>query len=228
MLITPYFVFIHVHKTGGKFIKSVCRDYLPPDWILPHRWDDHAGIRQIPKQHSDLPVFAVVRNPWDWYVSWYHFTRQRERWQTDYDNAAEWRWAFDSGHATFKQAVAALCGEAIPDAERSGPAEEPGWVEKARGHDWDLYSHWCHIVLRDGPQTGRIEVGRYERLTTDFLDFLRRHEVPIGKPFAHALQAAPRVNTSERGPYRRYYDDELRDLVRYKARSIVDTYGYEF
>jgi hypothetical protein len=101
-------------------------------------------------------------------------------------------------------------------------------VAKARKHDWDLYSHWCHIVFQEGPDTGRIEVGRYEQLTADFLNFLRRHEVPVSEPFANALKTVPRVNVSERGPYREYYDAELRELVRYKCRGIVDNYGYEF
>ena len=223
VLTTRYFVFIHIRKTGGKFIKSVCREHMPPDWIIPNTWDDHAGIRQIPPESSGLPIFAVIRNPWDWYVSWYHFTRQRERWDADYEEGSDWRWAFDSGRASFKQAVSALCGEPIPSGER-----EPGWVAKARKHDWDLYSHWCHIVLREGPDTGQIEMGRYEQLSADFLDFLGRHEIPVARPFVHALETAPRINTSERGPYRRYYDDELRELVRYKCRGIVERYGYEF
>jgi hypothetical protein len=228
VLITPYFVFIHVRKTGGKFLKQVCRDQLPPEWFLPHPWDDHAGIRQIPPEYADLPVFAVIRNPWDWYVSWYHFTHQRDRWAADFEDPSDWRWAFDSGRASFKQAVSALCGEPIPRADRSGPASEPGWVAKARGHDRDLYSHWCHIVFQEGPVTGRIEVGRYERLTADFLAFLTRNAVPIPKEFATALVNAPPVNVSRHGPYREYYDADLRELVRRKCRDIIDTYGYEF
>jgi hypothetical protein len=228
VLTTRYFVFIHLRKTGGKFIKSVCRDHLPADWIIPNTLDDHAGIRQIPAECNGLPTFAAIRNPWDWYVSWYHFTRQRERWDADYEENSDWRWAFDSGRASFKQAISALCGVPIPPAERSEPATEPGWVARARGHDWDLYSHWCHIVLREGPDTGQIEMGRYEQLSTDFLDFLGRHEIPVGEAFEHALESAPRINTSEHGPYRRYYDDELRELVRYKCRGIVERYGYEF
>jgi hypothetical protein len=228
VLITPYFIFVHIRKTGGKFLKQVCRDHLPPEWFIPHRWDDHVGIQQIPAEYSEVPVFAAIRNPWDWYVSWYHFTRQRERWDVDYEEPSEWRWAFDSGRASFKQAVSALCGQPIPLGDRSEPAAEPGWVAKARRHDWDLYSHWCHIVLRNGPDTGRVEVGRYERLTSDFLIFLRRHRVPITDAFASALETTPRVNASEHGPYREYYDAELRELVRYKCRGIIDTYGYEF
>jgi len=228
VLTTRYFVFVHVHKTGGKFIKSICRDYLPSDWIIPNTRGDHAGIRQIPPECEGLPVFAAIRNPWDWYVSWYHFTRQRERWAADYEDPSDWRWAFDSGRASFKQAVSALCGEPIAPGERSEPAMEPRWVAKAREHDWDLYSHWCHLVLRNGPDTGRIEMGRYERLTDDFLSFLRRHEIRVGKRFESALKAAPPVNASCREPYRGYYDAELRELVRYKCRRIVDMYGYDF
>ena len=228
MLTTRYFVFVHVHKTGGKFIKSICADHLPAGWIVPNDRNPHAGIRQIPPEFGELPVFAAVRNPWDWYVSWYHFTHQRERWREDYEEPSDWRWAFDSGRATFKQAVSALCGQPIPPAERAEPAQELPWVAKARANDWDLYSHWCHMALQEGPETGRIEVGRYERLTDDFLDFLRRHEIPVGEGFERALKTAPPVNTSERGAYREYYDAELRELVRHKCRGIIDRYGYEF
>ena len=38
----------------------------------------------------------------------------------------------------------------------------------------------------------------------------------------------PADNTSDRGQYRSYYDDRLRDLVAHKARLIVERYGYEF
>jgi hypothetical protein len=226
VLITPYFVFIHVRKTGGKFIKQVCREHLPEDWFVPHAGDDHVGIRQIPDEYAHLPVFAVIRNPWDWYVSWYHFTRQRERWAADYDEGSEWRWAFDLGHASFKQATSALCGEPVEKPPED--AKEPEWITKARSHDWDLYSHWCHIVFQEGPGTGRIDVGRYERLSEDFLGFLERHAVPVPGDFARALTTSERVNPSEHGPYRDYYDPELRDLVAYKCRGIIETYGYTF
>jgi hypothetical protein len=227
VLTTRYFVFIHVQKTGGKFIKSVCREHLPADWFVPNSRGDHAGIRQIPPECADLPAFASIRNPWDWYVSWYHFTRQRERWPADYDEGSDWRWAFDSGRASFKEAVSALCGAPLAGGG-SGTEQEPRWAGEARKHDWDLYSHWCNIVLREGPETGRIEMGRYERLTDDFMEFLQRHRIDPGAGFEQALRTAPRINTSERGPYRDYYDEELRELVRYKARGIVERYGYEF
>ncbi len=228
MLTTRYFVFIHVQKTGGKFIKYICQEHLPGDWIVPNGRRPHATIRQIPPEFNHLPVFAAVRNPWDWYVSWYHFTRQRERWAEDYEDPSDWRWAFDSGRASFKQAVSALCGVPVPPGERSEPALEPPWVVEARKHDWDLYSHWSHVVLQEGPETGRIEMGRYERLTVDFLDFLGRHEIEVGMQFEDALKTAPRVNTSAHGHYRRYYDAELRELVRHKCCGIIDRYGYEF
>ncbi len=37
----------------------------------------HYPYSMLPPGHSDLPVLGMVRNPWDWYVSWYAFnTRQ--------------------------------------------------------------------------------------------------------------------------------------------------------
>jgi hypothetical protein len=33
----------------------------------------HFPCADIPAEASDLPVVGIVRNPWDWYVSWYAF-----------------------------------------------------------------------------------------------------------------------------------------------------------
>ena len=44
MLITKYFVFVHVKKTGGRFIRNLCVNHMPPDWIVA-QLRDHAGAR---------------------------------------------------------------------------------------------------------------------------------------------------------------------------------------
>ena len=42
----------------------------------------HAGIDLIPAEYAHLPAIAFIRNPWDWYVSWYH-------WETQYLGSGE-------------------------------------------------------------------------------------------------------------------------------------------
>jgi len=65
MLITKHFVFVHLQKTGGNFVKAVCEQHLPPGWLVPNDLDDHTSFSRIPDEYSHLPVFSVVGKPWD-------------------------------------------------------------------------------------------------------------------------------------------------------------------
>jgi len=223
MLITKHFVFVHLQKTGGNFVKAVCEQHLPPDWLIPNDLDDHTSFRRIPAEHAHLPVFSVIRNPWDWYVSWYHFTVQTPRGREDEDPDSIWVRLFDCGRRDFAEAVTAAC-----EGNSATPDPPPRWIKALHERDWDLYTLWYWQLAGRGVEQGRVEVGRIETLREDFLAFLRRHDVPVGEEFVDALRAAPAANTSERGDYRGYYDDRLRDLVAHKARLIVERYGYAF
>lgn len=63
-------------------------------------------------------------------------------------------------------------------------------------------------------------VGRFETLEADFA----RACAQVGLP----RLPLPRRNRSTIGDYRRYYDDETRDLVARLARADIDMFGYEF
>ena len=53
-------------------------------------------------------------------------------------------------------------------------------------------------------------------------------ELPEGARVSDALASEPPFGASMRKPYPSYYDDDLRELVRRKARRIVDAFGYDF
>ena len=72
------------------------------------------------------------------------------------------------------------------------------------------------------------EVRRYERLREELLSFLEKNEVPTTPELERDLLTSPRVNTSERGAYQEYYDDDTRELVANHCREIIETYGYTF
>ena len=223
MLITKHFVFVHLQKTGGNFVKAVCEQHLPPGWLVPNDLDDHTSFSRIPDEYSHLPVFSVIRNPWDWYVSWYHFTVQTARGTDDEDPDSIWVRLFDRGRRDFTAAVTAAC-----EGNSATSDPPPRWIDALHERDWDLYTLWYWQLAGRGVEQGRVEVGRVETLREDFLEFLRSHDVPVGEDFVVAVRDAPAANTSEHGEYRDYYDERLRDLVAHKARLIVDRYGYEF
>jgi len=73
-VITYDFIHIHVPRTGGSLVRSLVQELLidtgKTDVIDT---DAHRTLRESRKMAGpDVPSFAFVRNPFDWYVSRYH------------------------------------------------------------------------------------------------------------------------------------------------------------
>jgi hypothetical protein len=221
VLITKYFIFAHVPKTGGTFLRNVCAHQLPADWILSDdREVPHLTVRKIPEEHAGLPIFGVVRNPWDWYVSWYHFTVQNFHTLSERQKGT-WAPIFGEGGTTFREAVTAACtGKPLP-------GQDPGWIRRLGVRKHDLYTAWHIRTLGDPPPQNPLEIGRFENLRVDFLKFLERQQIPVGDHFVSSISnALPQVD-SKHEEFRSYYDPELRELVRSK-NLLVDEFGYTF
>jgi hypothetical protein len=217
MVMTKYFVLIHVPRTGGQFIRKVCFENLPGEWFIRNALDAHTPYDKIARDFPDLPMFSAVRNPWDWYVSWYHYLTQTD---PQSRTGPMWMSAFDRGRKDFRQTVFSACTGQSFDNPRTGPVMEQ--------LDVDHYTAVYTRIVGSGVDAGRVEVGKFENLQRDFLAFLDKHQVPIGQAFARTLLKEPAFGSSKRGRYEQYYDDELRNLVGYKARQLVAQYGYEF
>jgi hypothetical protein len=214
VLVSDHFVYLHMPKTGGGTIRRVLQDVLPAGYVRlgPHP-HVHPGWQLIPPEAADLPVFCHVRNPWDWYVSWYCFSSRRAP-----KTAKLWVSAFGD-QPDFPTFLRRACtGQLdhdrpeIADALRSGQ---------------DFYTaRWLALV--GGVEEERLSVGRFEALFADLDAFLRRAGAPVPDDFRAQASAIPRVHPGDRGAYRDYYDAETRDLVARTSASFVDRYGYEF
>jgi hypothetical protein len=86
IILSTRFVFLHLPKTGGTFAsKALARVLRPRNW--PERlWQrcfgeqylfvhQHGTRADIPEAYRHLPVVGIVRNPYDRYVSEFHFGR---------------------------------------------------------------------------------------------------------------------------------------------------------
>jgi len=73
VLATENFIFIHVPKTGGEFIANAMRQTCDIYDV-----GKHVPFRDTPERFRELPAICFVRNPWDWYVSWWHWARAHE------------------------------------------------------------------------------------------------------------------------------------------------------
>jgi hypothetical protein len=96
MIITDKFVFIHMPKNGGSFVRSVLRrlhNRRSPERIwdrLYNRWfggvgaqfrenEKHAPCFKVPCEHRSKPVVSVIRHPFERYISQYYFGWWRTR-----------------------------------------------------------------------------------------------------------------------------------------------------
>ncbi len=118
MNVTPYFVFVHMPKTGGSFVSAVLRDlYGKGRWhnLLLHNerllafsnqltrfikggrlayeeFNKHGTCHEIPDAASHLPILSCMRNPYDWYVSNYKYAWWRSNPESYPGLRADPRW----------------------------------------------------------------------------------------------------------------------------------------
>jgi hypothetical protein len=220
MLVASQVVFVHIPRTGGGFIKGVLREHLEVDARAP-RLSTHASYDDLPVEFRDRPGFCMVRNPWDWYVSWYHHTikqeRRFERLGSDDPKGANWQALFAGGQSTFKETVTRMCEGRL----------EHAFARSARRRDVDLYSEYVRVLAGGALKRGELEVGRFEELIPFLIELLDRRGL-LTEPLRDAVEHSPPTNAAEHGPYPDYYDQELRDLVAHKARWLTDRFDYAF
>lgn len=97
---SPPFAFIHIWKTAGSSFREILTPYSESSAFskllfrtgmsqsmirdpFRRKYDVHATYQVIEnafgrEKLSNLFTFAVVRNPWDWHVSLYHYMQQQQ------------------------------------------------------------------------------------------------------------------------------------------------------
>jgi hypothetical protein len=203
VLVHDRFVFLQMRKTGSTFLSTVLQEELPSGTLSPG--SEHADWSKIPSGADDRPVLVYVRNPWDWYVSWYHFNLMQGGTGNGY-----WRVLSERGELGF--------AETMRKALRASVA-----IMGA-----DLFSTLFRNLIGDGLNSERLTVGRFESLVDDLERFLATAGVDLDADAITRIRARAPVNSSSHGPYGDYYDDELRELVGNSCQPLIERFGYGF
>jgi hypothetical protein len=66
VLVTREFVFVHVPKTGGSFMRAAIEQAVPAEDL-----GDHVPYSKLPAEYRHLPAIGFIRDPLAWYVSWF-------------------------------------------------------------------------------------------------------------------------------------------------------------
>ena len=235
MITTDKFVFIHMHKTGGQTINHVIEQCVPSVRHIGYHYPYHL----LPPEYSGLPVVGMVRNPWDWYISWYAFNVSSnnsnplffilsDAYQADFKNTLKNLINLGSNtprNQNYRNALAELLPESLDGNQGVGLTRD--CIHRFNDDDNGYYS-WQFNRMYGDLDSKTTYIGRFENMQEEFLSIMDQISVEETDAIRNKFRGLARFNKSSHSQYSRYYDDELRDLVAQKEALIIDKYGYEF
>ncbi|HEY0943177.1 MAG TPA: hypothetical protein VGE08_24035 [Steroidobacter sp.] len=229
MIVTPRFVFLHLHKSGGTFVNTGLVRFVAGARHVGY----HLPRSMLPESCASLPVLGLVRNPWSYYVSWFSFQRSRPRpnalFQTlsdggtlDFKATVRNMLNLDREHSLLDRVLAAL-----PGAYTNQGLNLPGFaLAPIRDSELGFYSFLYRYLY--GPDTETAKLARMEHLRSEMPQLLESIGEPVSPGLRDYIDTAPALNTSEHAPHRQFYDDELAQLVAQRDSLVIERHGYVF
>ncbi|MFT4629508.1 MAG: hypothetical protein ACI9WC_000818 [Arenicella sp.] len=234
MICTDKFTFIHLHKTAGQTLNDIIYNSLPCAKAIGY----HYPISKLPVQYKDVPIVGIIRNPWDWYLSWFTFNSvggiknplfnivsngKQADFKTTITNLLNY--PDDSGVSSRYRKSHGLL---MPDDfnQEQGAGFTNACVLNMQSNSKGYYSLLVERMF--GTDYARQKIIFFEGLVENFDKLMHELGVAEAATMTSLLRSAKRRNSSNHSHYSHYYDDELRDLVCVKDASLIQRYGYEF
>ena len=229
MIVTPRFVFLHLHKSGGTFVNECLMKFVPDARHMGY----HLPRSMIPPEQAALPVLGFVRNPWSFYVSWYSFQLKRP------NPNFLFRIISDDGRLDFADTLRNLLDlgagsirldlvlRALPDSYSNQGLNLPRFaLAPIRDTQLGFYTNLYRYLYAGGERP--VTVGRLEELRDDLIPMLERVSQPVSDEMRRYIETESPRNTSDHIGYTDYYDETLRDLVARRDAEVVHRHGYRF
>lgn len=229
MIVTPRFVFLHLHKSGGTFVNAGLMQHVAGAQQIGY----HLPRSMLPAQYSALPLLGLVRNPWSYYVSWYSFQRSRPRPNTLFQTLS------NGGTLEFAATIRNMLNldrdpalldrvtRALPAAYLNQGLNLPNFaLAPIGGSGLGFYSFLYRYLY--GPDVAAVKLARMEQLRVEMPQLLESVGEPVTAGLRDYISTAPALNTSEHAPHRQFYDTELAQLVAERDRLVIERHGYSF
>ncbi len=227
MIVCDSFLFLHLHKSGGTFVNSMMMKCISS----ARRVGYHLPYAEAPEACRHLPVLGTVRNPWSYYVSWYHFQQSQARpnplfWICSEDRSLDFSGTIrnlvtlENDGGRLDRLVAAFPGHFV----NYGLNLTKNCMEKIRGSGQGFYS-FLYERLYAGADA---HIMPMESLRAEL------NAIPLGLNPAETMMtrqfllSVPNLNVSDHRPYQDYYSSELRALIAGMDGKLIDRHGYVF
>jgi hypothetical protein len=230
MLVTDKFVFLHLPRAGGTFVYDVVRKFFPSAREIGY----HFPRELLPPEYSHLPILGVVRNPWEFYVSWYEHVRPR--------NTASimFSWLSDNGALDFVETtrnalnlgtnnerldvLIDMLPEHVDYSRRYNPNITKDSMLKVRSTGVGYYTFRFNQIFGNPDD---VFFCRLESLRQDLVAFLDGVGVATDELREYVL-GLDKKNTSEHANESTYYTPELAELVRIRDHELIERFGFTF
>jgi hypothetical protein len=230
MIVTDKFVFVHLPKTGGTFVSEVIRKFFPSAHEIGH----HLPRELLPREYSHLPVLGTVRNPWEFYVSLYHYV-----WPRDAASILA-SWMSENGRLGFIGSIRNVLNlgvnderldvliEMLPEhvdySRRQIPNVTKDAMRRVRGTGVGYYTFRFNELFGNADD---VFVYRLETLKQDLVAFFEGIGAATDELRDYVLRS-DKKNISEHLHYSTYYTPELAELVSIRERALIERFGYVF
>jgi tetratricopeptide (TPR) repeat protein len=235
MIITERFVFIHMHKTGGQSLNDIIKRCIPKHRVMGY----HYPCKEVPEDSVTLPLVGMVRNPWDWYISWYAFNNGPKLRNPLFAIVS------NNGQANLNTTISNLINLGSDSALSLQHRQKliqvlPETLEQNRGvgltkddirHFSDNntgYYSWMFQRMFGGYFSDHTHIGKFENLQQDFLAIMQYLAVDQAHSMQEELNKRERKNVSQHSHYSHYYDAALHRLVAEKEGQLIDNFEYQF
>jgi hypothetical protein len=230
MIVTDKFVFVHLPRSGGTFVSEVIRKFFPS----AHEIGYHFPRTLLPREYSQLPVLGAVRNPWEFYVSWYHHVWPRDAatilvsWVTENGKlgfVGTTRNALNLGVNDERlDVLIEMLPEHVDYGRRNIPNITKEAMRRVRGTGVGYYTFRFNHLFGN---VDDVFICRLETLRQDLVAFFDRIGAATDELRDYVL-LLDKKNIAEYRHYSTYYTPELTKLVSLRDRPLIERFGYVF
>lgn len=212
--IQKQFLFVHVPKTGGNSIQNILRDYSEDHIVTLAKHQDGVERFEVRNskynitKHSTLSHYKTVLDA-DTYRSLFKFATLRNPW----DKMISFYFSPHTGITEWNRNDFLTLVGRVPTL-RNYICEKPFAVNT-------LANLGTQNIFDNKKLDSDIDfLIRFEQLNHDFKEVCEKLDIP------HTL--LPKRNSSVRTHYSKYYDDELKEIVRRKFAEEIEFGNYRF
>lgn len=230
MIVTDKFVFVHLPRTGGTFVSEVITKFFPSAREIGH----HMPRKFLPKEYAHLPALGTVRNPWEFYVSFYHYILPKIA------AGKLVSWMTENGRLGFSGSIQNLLNigtddesldallEILPEhidyEKRYIPNVSKEVMSRIRGTGVGYFTFRFNELFGNADE---MFICRLETLRQDLIAFFEAIGAATDELRNFVLRSEKK-NTAEHRHYSTYYEAGLADLVLVNDRQLIERFGYVF